>query len=73
MDDCRGLLHTGTILKIHETENNSSKPLETVTDIDAYIGNIDENGNLEIGLSVNNEYIFQSLKRLKIITGYNDG
>ena len=33
------------------------RPEKTVEDIDAYIENIDENGNLEIGLSENNENI----------------
>ena len=43
-------------------------------DTDAYIENIDENGNLEIGLSENNEFIFQSYtiiarrKRLRRLT-----
>ena len=49
-EDYRGLLRTGTILKIHEIVKNFSKPFETDEDIDAYIENIDENGNLEIGL-----------------------
>ena len=81
-EDYRGLLRTGTILKIHEIVKNFSKPFETVEDIDAYIENIDENGNLEIGLSENNENIFQSftikasrkrLRRLKEIAAYNVG
>ena len=81
-EDYRGLLRTGTTLKIHEIVKNFSKPFETVEDIDAYIENIDENGNLEIGLSENNEYIFQSitirasrkrLRRLKEIAAYNVG
>ena len=51
-------------------------------DIDAYIENIYENGPLEIGLSENNEYVFQSftirasrkrLRRLKEIPAYNVG
>ena len=69
-------------MKIHEIVKNFSKPFETVEDIDAYIENIDENGNLEIGLSENNENIFQSftirasrkrLRRLKEIAAYNVG
>ena len=47
---------------IHEIIKNFSKHFETVEDIDAYIKNIDENGNLEIGLSENNDYAFQSLQ-----------
>ena len=37
---------------------NFDNPFETVED--AYIENIYENGNLEVGLSENNEHIFQS-------------
>ena len=78
----RGLLCTKTKLKIHEIVKNFSKHFETVEDIDAYIENIDENGNLEIGLSENNENIFHSftirasrkrLRRLKEIAAYNVG
>ena len=43
--DYRGLLRTGTTLKIHEIVKNFSKHFETVKDIDAYIKNIDENDN----------------------------
>ena len=39
-EDYRGLLRTGTILKIHEIVKNFSKPSEIVEDIDAYIENI---------------------------------
>ena len=51
-------------------------------DTDAYIENIDENGNLETGLSENNDFIFQSftirarrkrLRRLTDIAAYNVG
>ena len=58
----------------HKFVKNFSKHFETFEDIDAYIENIDENGNLEIGLSENNEYIFQnftiraSRKRLRRLT-----
>ena len=58
--DYRGLLRTGTTLKIHEIVKNFSKYFETVENVDAYIENIEENGNLEIDLSENNEHIFQS-------------
>ena len=80
--DFRGFLWTGTKLKIHEIVKNFSKRFETVDDIDAYIENINKNGNLEIGLSENNEYIFQSftirasrkrLRRLTEIAAYNVG
>ena len=68
----------GPTLMIHEIIKNFSKHFETVEDIDAYIKNIDENSNLDIGLSENNEYVFQSftigasrkrLRRLKEIQG----
>ena len=61
---------------------NFSKPFETVEYIDAYIENIDETGNIDIGISENNEYIFQSftirasrkrLRRLKEKAAYNVG
>ena len=74
--------YTGITLKIHEIVKNFNKHFETDEDIDAYFKNIDENGNLEIGLSENNEYIFQSftirasrirLRILKEIAAYNVG
>ena len=40
--DYRGLLRTGTTLKIHEIVQNFSKYFETVEDTDAHIENIDE-------------------------------
>ena len=55
---------------------------ETVEDIEAYIEIIDENGNLEIALSENNEYVFQNFTirasrkrviRLKEIAAYYVG
>ena len=58
------------------------KNFDTIKHVDAYIEIIDENVNLEIGLSENNEYIFQSftvrasrkrLRRLKEIAAYNVG
>ena len=61
---------------------NFNKPFETVNYIDTYIENIDENVNLEIGLSENNKYLFQSfairssrkrLRRLKETAAYNVG
>ena len=38
-------------MEIHEKVKNFSNPFDTVEDIDAYIENIDESGNLEIGIS----------------------
>ena len=61
---------------------NFSKHFETFKDNHAYIKNIEENGNLEIDLWENNEFLFQSFKiqvsrkkirRLKEITAYNMG
>ena len=72
--DFKGLLRTETKLTIHEIVKNLTRGLEDMNDTDAYIENIDENGNLEIGLSENNEFIFQSYtiiarrKRLRRLT-----
>ena len=44
-------------MKIHELVKNFSKHIEADEDIDAYIETIEENANLDIGLSENNEYI----------------
>ena len=46
--DYGGIPRTGKTLKIHEIVKNFGKLFETVEDIDAYIENIDENGDLEI-------------------------
>ena len=65
--DYIGLLRTGTTLKIREIVKNFSKYFETVENIDANIENIHENGNLEIGLLENNEYLFQILTEIVIL------
>ena len=80
--DFKGLLRTETKLTIHEIVKNLTEGLEDMKDTDAYIENIDDNGNLETGLSENNDFIFQSftirasrkrLRRLKDIAAYNVG
>ena len=78
--DFKGLPRTETKLTIHEIVKNFTKGLEDMKDTDAYIENIDDNGNLETGLSENNDFIFQSfttrarskrIRRLTDIAAYN--
>ena len=80
--DFRGLLRTGTELAIHKVVEKFNSNLETFEGIEAYVENIDENGNIEIEITENNEYILQSftvkasrkrLKRLKEVAAYNVG
>ena len=81
-EDFRGLLRTGTKLAIHEVVESFSRQFEVLEDIDAYIENIDETGNVEIVITEDNEYILQSftiranrkrIRRLKDIAAYNVG
>ena len=69
-------------MAIHEIVENFSRHFEAFKNIRADIVNIDENGNVEIILSEDYEYILQSftlrasrkrLRRLKDITAYNVG
>jgi len=80
--DFRGLLRTGTELAIHKVVEKFNSNLETFEGIEAYVENIDENGNIEIEITENNEYILQSftvkasrkrLRRLKEVAAYNVG
>ena len=80
--DFRGLLRTGTKLAIHEIVENFCRSFVALENIGADIVNIEENGNVEIVLSEDNEYILQSftlrasrkrLRRLKDIAAYNVG
>ena len=69
-------------LVFHEIVENFSRHFEALGNIGADIVNIDENGNMEIVLSEENEYISQTftvrasrkrLRRLKDIAAYNVG
>ena len=80
--DFRGLLRSGIKLAIHEVVENLNRNLVTPEDFEAYVENIDENGNIEIEITENNSYILQSftvkasrkkLKRLKEVAPYNVG
>ena len=78
----RGLLRKGIKLAIHDIVENFIRCFEALKNIRADILNIDENGNVEVILSEDNEYILQSftlrasrkrLRRLKDIEAYNVG
>ena len=80
--DFRGLLRTGTELAIHKVVKKFNRNLETFEGIEAYVENIDENGNIEIEITENNDYILQSFtvkasrkrfNRLKEAAAYNVG
>ena len=80
--DFGGLLRSGIKLAIHEVVKNLNINLATLEDFEAYVENIDENGNIEIEITENNAYILQSftvkasrkkLKRLKEVAAYNVG
>ena len=80
--DFRGLLRSGIKLAIHEVVENLNRNLVTQEGFEAYVENIDENGNIEIEITENNSYILQSftvkasrkkLKRLKEVAAYNVG
>ena len=58
--DFRGLLRTGTKLAFHEIVENFSRHFEALDNIGADIVNIDENGNVEIVISEDNEYILKN-------------
>ena len=61
---------------------NLNRNFVTLEDIEAYVENIDENGNIEVEITENNDYILQSftvkasrkrLNRLKEVAAYNVG
>ena len=77
-----GLLRSEIKLAIHEVVENFNINLVTQKGFEAYVGNIDKNGNIEIEITENNAYILQSftvkasrkrLKRLKEVAAYNVG
>ena len=80
--DFRGLLRSGIKLAIHEVVENLNRNLVTSEGFEAYVENIDENGNIEIEITENNDFILQSFtvkasrkrfKRLKEVAAYNVG
>ena len=80
--DFRGLLRSGIKLAIHEVVENLNRNLVIPEGFEAYVENIDENGNIEIDITENNANILQSftvkasrikLKRLKEVAAYNVG
>ena len=79
-EDFRGLLRTGTKLSIHTVVENLTSNMETLESFDTYVETVDENGNIEIEISENNEHVLQSftvrarrkrLRTLKEIAAYN--
>ena len=81
-EEFRGLIRSGTNLPIHKVVENCNRNLKTLESVEAYIENIDENGNIEIEITENNEYVLQSftlkasrkrLRRLRDVAAYNVG